>query len=232
MEKLATLTDFIDLSSFEKIANGKQRNIYLVRGKDVGLRDGNQRFVLKVPRRQERLQRLSSAKRLLRKIYPASSLRVIRKEAEYWKAVSCRWNREWGPFPFPRFVGFVETSEGIGALWNAVCDHQGNLAPQLKDFVDNNDVTGMLDALNQFVRLCMTQHIVATDLQYRNVVFGTELDRTQLFLVDGFGDHRMVSFRRVSKSYNRSKLVHSCQKLARQTNLCFQPETGVFSLSD
>ena len=219
-----------DLRCLEKIANGKQRNIFLVNGRDCGPDFPDVPIVLKVPRRIERQNRLSPSKRFLRRLYPASSLRVISKEVDYLTRASQDCADPLCKIPIPTFMGFVETSDGTGVLWEAICDEQGQLASTLKNLVDENRIAEALEPLNSFVKKCLKTDLVVTDMNYRNLVYGHKSGKKQFFIVDGFGDHRMFSLREMSHQYNHGKLMLSFKKISQQTSLTFDNQTNSFCL--
>ena len=212
----------VDLRQFTKVAQGKNRDIYIVPGADLDPAAPPAPVVLKVPRYADRASVDSPAKRVLRRLLPGSLLRVIRKEAQYRAKLP-------EPQPIPAFLGYVDTSQGRAALWEAVCTRKGKLAPTLKSLAARGRVSEVVEPLNQFAKTCFEQNLVAPDINDRNLVL-TKAGGKRVVLVDGFGDHRLFSLRGLSRAHNQRSLVNRFQKVARQMGLAFDPETRRFSL--
>lgn len=228
MKRIADQPRVIDITALTRIASGKQRNIFLLDQAIGNLDFSDVRIVLKVPKHSERHKRLPFYKKLLRKLYPASALRVIRKEAAYLARASQKFVGSPQLIPIPSFMGFVETSDGTGALWEAICDTQGQLAPTLEKLLAENQIADVFEPLNSFVETCMKNDLVITDLNPRNLVYGQKAGAKQFFIVDGFGDHRVISLREMFRKHNRSKLIQSFNKLSDQTGLMFDMQTNSF----
>lgn len=221
----------LDLRGYPRLRRGKQRNIYLLRPDASGNATG-MAMVLKVPRYGERLERLPVAKRLLRRIYPNSEFRVLNQEVNYWNKLVSRKGSAGDKLPIPAFVGFVNTTEGRGVLWEAMLDARGELGPNLLDICRSGKPETAIEPLNRFVEICLSESIVAPDLNAKNLVLACKNGRQDFFLVDGFSDHRMISLREISPRYNARFLMERFAKIARRMGLEFNPAEQRFRLPD
>lgn len=227
MKKSKNSENVVDLCALRMVASGKKRDVYLVPPSTGSLNAGPNTLVLKVPRYKERLDRLDPAKRLLSKALPASELRNISSEVAYVKKLEKNFDGDLSAIPIPCFRGYVHTNAGLGALWDAVCDQHGNLAPTLKDLTQK-ELTACVPALNKFVEACFKFRIVASDLHAGNLVFAHIDGKQCLMIIDGFGDHRLISIRALWNQYNRRSLLERFQKTSKQTGLKFDPDERLF----
>ena len=178
----------------------------------------------------ERQRRFSRSKRLVRWLFSSSKLRVVRKEATYFSKLSARCTERAPQSPVPGFVGYVETSDGAGALWRAICDEQGKLAATSQNFVDENRLDEVLEPLNFFVPTCFQVGLVIADMHCRYLVRKQSSSNKELCIGNGFGDHRMIPFRTMFQQYNHVKLIKGFDKLSRQTGLTFDDRSKGFCL--
>lgn len=220
----------IDLSRHAAIKRGKQRDVYFLGASDEILTDDGTPIVLKVPRYAERERRQVWYKRALRRLFPSSTLRIITKEANYWQRIARTAKRKGSTPPIPEFVAYVDTTAGPGAVWEAICDENGNLAPTAAEIATRRKRKRLIKPLNRFVRKCFDEHIVAPDIHLGNLACARVNGRREFFLVDGFGDHRMISIRALWPAYNHRSLIRSFERIAWVTGIHFDPEKRVFSL--
>ena len=219
----------IDLAPLRCVAQGKKRDVYLIPAPRNLARQPDELCVLKVPRYAEHLNRHSKAKRVLLSLSSNTEHRAITREVDYFwtleKGTSAR-----GMLPIPPFFGFVETSQGLGALWEAVIDDNQSLAPTLKTLAERGMVGHALPFLNQFTKEMFETNLITPDLHAGNLVLGTASGQERLFLIDGFSDHHLISLRDFSRWYNTRSLLQRCEKIARQTGLRFDPDQRLFAL--
>lgn len=210
----------LDLKHHVRLKRGKQRYIYLIKPDGPSV-DATPPMVLKIPRYRARQKRLSIAKRILRKLFPYSGYRVITKEADYLNKLKRSNPDAVESLPIPNFIDYVETSEGRGVLWEAICDESGGLAPTVEELCESGQFEGLPELLSDFVQVCFERHIVAPDIHAKNLTLTLRGGRKKLFLVDGFGDHRIISIRALWPWYNNRSLNEGFEKLARQTGIHF-----------
>lgn len=220
----------IDLSRHAAIKRGKQRDVYFLKSLAEISKDEDTPIVLKVPRYAERQSRQVWYKRLLRILFPSSTLRIITKEANYWQRLARMAHRKGSTPPIPDFVAYVNTSAGPGAVWEAICDKSGNLAPTAAEMAKRQKRKRMIKPLNRFVQKCFDDQIVAPDLHLGNLACKRVNGRREFFLVDGFGDHRVISIRALWPAYNARSLIRSFERIAWVAGLQFDQETRMFSL--
>ena len=182
----------INLNSLRRVARGKNRDIFFM---PEGVAGHNSPLVLKVPRYADRSDRQGLLKRVLQRLFPESQRRVISNEVRYLRHLTKNAAAQASQLPIPAFYGFVDTDAGMGALWEAICREDGALAPTLEDVADAGGMAPMIAPLNAFAAACYRLNIVAPDINDRNLAVRRRAGGTELFLVDGFGDHRMISLR-------------------------------------
>lgn len=215
----------IEVRSLTRVARGKNRDIYFI-PQGTAIHSGA--LVLKVPRYAARNNRLALPKRALRGIFPQSRRRVIGKEASYLARLSNSLSSHSDTLPIPAFHGFVETTAGTGALWEAICNEDGGLAPTLEDVAKAGQMAATIEPLNAFAAVCYGLNIVAPDINDRNLALRTWRGRQEIVLVDGFGDHRMISLRTLWRSRNIRSLDDRFQKVARKTGVQFDTNARRF----
>ncbi|MGA9253659.1 MAG: YrbL family protein [Roseobacter sp.] len=130
----------------------------------------------------------------------------------------------------PQFFGFVETTARRGTLWAAICDETGNLAPTIKQLAQAVELRKTIEPLSRFVKLCFKHKIVVPDIRDNNQTLTHRDGRAEIILVDGFGNHLMISLRSVWPPLNNRSLVNRFEKLARQKGLRFDPHERRFVL--
>ena len=220
----------LNLQSQDKVARGKQRDIYFLSGDPTGEKPAQDRAVLKVPRYSERDQRQPAVKRLVRRFFPSSALRIIAGETKYLSKLVAANGGDATSLPLPTFYCFVETTGGLGAKWEAICDENGQLAPTLTALAKQGKHERFIKPLNEFVKTCFAKSIVAPDLHAGNLVYTKRDGAPRIVLIDGFGDHRLISIRAAVPWYNRRSLHRSFEKMAFKTGLHFDRESLSFSL--
>ncbi|MFK7765317.1 MAG: YrbL family protein [Roseobacter sp.] len=222
----------IDVRSHAVLKRGKQRDIYFLGARDGLATDDGTPVVLKVPRYAERERRQVWYKRALRTVFPSSTLRIITNEATYWQRLARSARNKNAVPPISKFVAYVDTTAGRGAVWEAVCDAEGQLAPTLADMRARQALKPQIEPLNRFVQKCFDGHIVAPDLHLGNLACTQIENRWEIILIDGFGDHRMISIRALLPAYNRRSLVRSFERIALVSKMQFDSKTRTFSMSE
>lgn len=218
--------NLIDLAGLERVAQGRNREIYLL---PSGLAGQSDPLILKVPRYADRIGRQSFLKRAVYRLFPSSQRRIISNEATFSERLTARLKSRPVKAPIPMFFGFVKTTAGTGTLWEAICDTKGKMAPTLADIAKAGKIQAMIKPLNEFAYTCYEIDLVAPDINDRNLAVRGEGARAELVLVDGFGDHRMVSLREIWPARNRRSLDDRFRKVARKTGLTFDADTRRFS---
>lgn len=90
----------------------------------------------------------------------------------------------------------------------------------------------VIDPLNRFAKTCICERIVAPDPHAGNPACATRNGQLEIILVDGFGDHHMLSLRAMIRAFNLRSLISSFEKMAGKNGLVFDPATVTFSLPD
>ncbi|MGD9294460.1 MAG: YrbL family protein [Roseobacter sp.] len=219
--------NLIDLGGLERVARGRNRDIYFLPSGLVGQAEP---LILKVPRYSDRNRRQGFLKRAVYRLWPGSQRRVISNEARYAQKLATRLKSHSVKVPIPAFCGFVRTSGGPGALWEAVCNAHGAVAPTLANIAMAGQIQAMAEPLNRFARTCYALNLVAPDINDRNLAVRGENASAELVLVDGFGDHRVISLREIWPARNIRCLDDRFRKVARKTGLTYDAGTRRFSL--
>ena len=108
-----------------------------------------------------------------------------------------------------RIVGFAQTDLGLGIIVQAVRNSDGNLAPTLRNLINN----GLYDetvkkTLDDFLALLLESDVIINDLSPGNIVYTQNENNDHYFvMIDGLGNNSFVPFKTMSKTINRrSKL--------------------------
>ena len=227
--KPQTVDGFIDLRDVELVNQGGRRFVYLIPRGFPGFEDIRMPLALKVPKYKERLAQINWVKRLLTEWIPYAAERVIRVEAAYFTRLAHEFTGPIAEIPLPQFFGFARTSQGRAALWEAICDDQGRLAPTLHQLIERGQVHEFLEPLNKFVKFCYRNNVLAPDIQVKNLVLAHRNGGKQVVLVDGFGDMRLISKNRLSRKQNTALLDRRFRRVARTTGLEFDAKEQAFS---
>lgn len=228
MEQTSAHLPYLDITVLTEVARGAKRNVYLIHD----LPSVPFPVVLKVPRYQKIRKNLSRGKRFVHDLFPFADHFVITREVEYIRRLERQTGGALAELPVTRFASYAETSAGRGALWEALLNENQALAPTLQEIADAGRIGEVIEPLNRFVEQCFALSLVASDLHAGNLALVVRGGRKQLLLVDGFGDHRLISLRSLSRWYNAKSLVKKFEKVASQTGLRYAPETRRFSLPD
>ena len=118
-------------------------------------------------------------------------------------------------FPLPIMHGFVQTDIGSASVVEKICGHDGKIAPSIHNMIKNN-IHSVIDlrALNRFANDLLKYKIITTDLNTRNIVFGTRNGRKQFVLVDGIGDNLALKIRRLIHQIRRRDQSRKLQRIA------------------
>lgn len=220
----------IDLTRLKKVAQGNRRDVYFVPTGETGFEHFSAPLVLKVPRYADRRTHHRRSKRLKSILLPFSMERVSRVEVNYWKKLAARFDGDPAQMPLPVFRGYVNTSDGRGTLWDAMCDSDGKLAPTLRQLKRAGVIEELVDPLNRFAAFCYEYNVVAPDIQGVNLVRVERAGRPEVVLIDGFGDMRIFSTRELSRRRNRTFMDHRFGKTAISAGMVFNPATRQFSM--
>lgn len=213
----------IDLAGMQTTARGRRRAIYFLGGHDFPM-------VLKVPNYQWEAQTAKPLKRFRQWLLPRGKYRVLAMEADYSMKRQLDAASSARTLPLPRFHGYVQTSLGAGAIWEAICDESGNLGRTLREICDAGEIEQALEPLNATVARLFALNIVAPDLNGRNLVLSPG-PKPRFFLVDGFGDPNLIPVRSLLRPLNRKRLLASCERLAEKCGLVWDPRSLTFGLA-
>ena len=219
----------IDLSGLDVVAQGNRRFVYLIQPGTPGFEEFDIPLVMKVPRYEDRERRMGLAKRLLSKLFPISAERGIRVEARYWTKLARRVPEKPSSMPLPVFYGYVMTTDGRAALWEAMCDADGDLAPTLREIANQGDPSILVEPLNRFVDFSYRHNLVAPDIQGVNMVLVERNGRWETVLIDGYADMRLISFRSMFAWRNRQNMDNRFGKMGRQLKLDYDVQKREYS---
>lgn len=212
----------IDLSDDQKIANGTVRIVYEFPGQPD--------FLIKVFHAPEDRSSKRPVKRLAWRFFPMLRFRSILNELKCELLVSLKLGADIERMPLSRMLGIVQTSRGPGVVVERVHGLDGGLALQLNQFFEEKRMAEpILEALNVFVNKMFDLHIVARDINFSNIVYGTRGAGAACFLIDGYGERNLIPFRSMSRRMNARSLNRQFASIARKTGLVWHSEQRLFS---
>lgn len=115
-------------------------------------------------------------------------------------------------------IGFAETDLGLGLVFEAVRDANGNLAPSLSDLLEQKRYTReVAEALDRFISQILESDVIIADLHPANIVYADDPRTPPHFvMIDGLGLYTLLPFKAVSRWLNRrSKLKHVARLRSR-----------------
>lgn len=220
---MLTATRVIELSEDQKVARGTVRSVY-----DFPDQPG---LLIKVFHSPENRSPRKPLKRLLWKYFPTMEYRSMLNELKCEQLTTLRLNAEIAQMPLSRMLGIVQTNRGPGVVVERLTGPDGGLAPQLKRIIkDKRLEEPVLDALNSFVSRLFELHVVARDINFSNIVYGSRDDELGCFLIDGYGERNLIPLRSMSKRLNARSLDKQFAKIARRTGLNWDPIRQAFSV--
>jgi hypothetical protein len=125
--------------------------------------------------------------------------------------------------------GFVQTDIGPASVIEKICGQDGEIAPSIHNMI-KNDIHSVIDlrALNRFADDLLKYKIITTDLNTRNVVFGTRNGGKQFVLVDGIGDNFALKIRHLSHHIRRRDQPRKLQRIAYALGLKWCKSKWIF----
>lgn len=212
----------IALSDDQKIANGTVRDVYIFPDQpDLLIK------VFQSPRDRSPKRPL---KRFAWKLFPTLSFRSILNELKCELVLSLKLGTEIDRMPISRMLGIVQTNRGAGVVVERIRGLDGGLAPRLGQFLKAKRMDeAALEALNDWVRRMFALHIVARDINFSNIVYGTRGAGAACFLIDGYGERNLIPLRSMSKSMNDRALNRQFAEIAKNTGLIWREDQRVFS---
>ena len=194
----------ICLSDKSPVASGLDRFVYEV--------PEHPEVLLKLPK-QKHERRLSLVEHYLHGRFPLLKTRGLMAEYKQYIATIHANDDALLEIPLPIMHGFVQTDIGPASVVEKICGHDGEIAPSIHNMIKNNIHSFIdLQALNRFADDLLKYKIITTDLNTRNVVFGTRNGRKQFVLVDGIGDNFALKIRHLS---HRIRIRDQSRKLQR-----------------
>ncbi|OZI74313.1 PhoP regulatory network YrbL family protein [Bordetella genomosp. 12] len=117
--------------------------------------------------------------------------------------------------PLARVLGVAQTNLGLGLLVEKIRDAQGNMAPTLRDLVNQGRYTRHLARqLDEMIENLADAHVVLHDLSAANVAVGYNAEGRQgLYLVDGFGVMPLIPVQAWSRRLNRRRIMKKYAKM-------------------
>jgi hypothetical protein len=213
----------ISLEGISPVAAGRRRSVYPVGG-------AGRTLVLKVPDYGAEVAERKPLRRIRYALQPNRRFRVLSLEADYSK----RLHEAHGPglpyLPLPRFLGYLRTSRGVGAVWEGICGADGRLGETLASISRAGRTAAVLEALNGAAMSLFRHSVVATDLQPGNLVLSGSAEEGRFFLVDGFGDPNAVPLRTMFKTANEMDLNARLARLSERLSLTWDAEGRAFRL--
>lgn len=195
----------LDLSGETSAFSGQLQNVYAYPGRpDLLIKVVRQNFAA------ERWKGWRGALKRRRRIgVLASALRTVTEH------LALRNN---GVFPkrhVQEFVGFVETSAGVGLVARALRGRDGGYAPTLRSLIDAGCWGPELEArLDEFIDWMMTSPLVVGDLHAGNLVLAFDAEHGErLVLIDGMGDKGFIPVNSLVPFFNRQHKRRRARRL-------------------
>lgn len=197
------------LADLQPLAQGSSRWVYQ--------HPENPDLLIKVLKHRLPDQQVYGLKKRLKALKGKHKLTRHLREVEQFLAVKSR--------PTDRFIhhlpempGFVNTDIGIGFLVEAVRGADGQLAPTLRQLIDNQELSVQrITLLEIFFERLLASDVVAGDVHAKNLVLGTNKKGEEYFaLVDGLGDSTIIPTRALSWWINRFKKYQGVQQLRKK----------------
>ncbi|OUS08846.1 hypothetical protein A9Q96_00430 [Rhodobacterales bacterium 52_120_T64] len=127
------------------------------------------------------------------------------------------------PTCIPAFWGFVETNLGIGMVVERIDDADGNVAPNLFNYIQNHGLSNdLLTQTNVLVDELVEAGIASSDFRARNIVVGVgEGGSIRLILVDGIAENTLIKIKsycqpvlRMWMAKKHRRLIEELRKIA------------------
>ncbi|WP_371038839.1 YrbL family protein [Rhodosalinus sp. FB01] len=209
------LTTFapLDLRHLTPAAQGSERRVYL------HPRDDDLVVKTIIPRDARNLSLRTMrglTTRLFSSVLTRSTIAEQKEQARTLSAAQANFGRP----PFALHYGFVQTTQGWGALAQRVADPHGRLGPTLLQLSRTGDLTEeVVELLNDTARRMELYGVQASDMNAKNFVLGTRGDGREVVLVDGLGDVHALPLRRLSRRFNRASQDRAFRKCAARLGL-------------
>lgn len=133
--------------------------------------------------------------------------------------------------PLPIMHGFVQTDIGPASVVEKITGADGELAPNIDKMIKKNQHSVIdLQALNRFAIDLLKHKIITTDLNTRNIVFGTRNGRKQFVLVDGIGDNFALRIRHLSHAITKLDQSKKLRRIGNALELKWCSKKWIFSM--
>ncbi|ABG30676.1 hypothetical protein CEP88_15125 [Roseobacter denitrificans] len=214
----------IKLSDDHSIANGTVRIVYAFPGQPD--------LLIKVFHAFEERSSRRPLKRLAWRLFPMLKFRTILNELKCELLASLKLGADIENMPISRMLGIVQTDRGVGVVVERIDGLDGDLAQRLNRLCRRGRMDEpVLEALNVFVGRMFDLHIVARDINFSNIVYGTRGAGAACFLIDGYGERNLIPFRSMSRRMNDRSLDRQFATIARKTGLTWHSDQRAFSNS-
>nr|WP_293291955.1 YrbL family protein [Oricola sp.] len=193
---------YLDLAGHRPVARGGMRNVYEV----PEFPD----MLIKTIRR-DRADASGSFPEYgrIKNMRAFGAYHVFQRECfEYLRQARLRYSEQQFSLPAAHFFGFVQTSEGLGAVVEKVAGPNGDLAPTLRALLAEQAFKPAHEAaLRDFVETCKRSHLVFGDVSAKNIAY-TELrsGRPEWVCIDGHGEKSVIPIHRWSKKLNAIRI--------------------------
>ncbi len=134
----------------------------------------------------------------------------VRREKKYYEFIKKR-NVSWEMIP--QYHGDIETSMGLGSVFDLVCDHTGEVSRTLEYYFSSSerteeDYNGLSNALHLLKDYLLQQRIITTKLHPQNIVYKKMIHQgSRLFVVDSIGNSDLVPICSYSNYFGRKKIL-------------------------
>jgi PhoP regulatory network protein YrbL len=113
----------------------------------------------------------------------------------------------------PKFYGNIDTNMGLGAVFDLIRDHNGQISNSLehflkdKEFVSNNRQS-LLKALNNLKAYLLTYNIITMPIKSKNVLYQRTSDSNGvLHVIDNIGNADFIPLATYSSFWGNKKIL-------------------------
>ena len=134
-------------------------------------------------------------------------------EVDEFAAIVAR--NEFKPQFISQFLGFTNTTIGVGAMFEAIRNPNGALADTLLAHAASHEVEpAMIKAIDEFWDAVIASRAAISDSNLSNlVVTGNAVEGYELVLIDGLGDQTFIPLQSFSKRIHNARADRKREKM-------------------
>jgi hypothetical protein len=210
LQRPSSVFQELDLTPFTPLAAGSERQIYQ--------HPLEPSLLIKVIVHPKRKANAIPAGRRNKAFHREDVYTVFQSELVEYVATEIQSKAHGNPVPMARIAGFAHTSLGLGLVVEKITDGDGNMAPTLKQLVEQRGFDASLQQqLEEFFSILALDHVIFNDVGGSNIVYGCNAaGRHGMYLVDGFGIKQVIPVYAWSKTLNRRRLIRKYPEIVAE----------------